>query len=99
MKHLFIIEDGEVLANELFATNAERAQFLLVFIQGEGLGDRNEFAALLAGQDMEAITADYPEGVSPSLPGPEDRFDGIKDWLAEQGVDVYIDTLDTSHLP
>lgn len=94
MKHLFIIEDGEVKANQVFVTERRRAEHLISLIEDDAIGDRSEFAALLDSQDMEALCADYPEGVSPSLPNPEDRLDDIKDWLAEQGIDIYLDVLD-----
>lgn len=94
LRHLFIIEDGETRANELFTTTGERATRLIELITSHELGDLEGFDDLLNEQNEEALAADYPEGIQPRIPSPADRIDGISEWLAEQGIDVYLDDLD-----
>ena len=93
LHHLMVIDDGEVQDNALFTTSRARAEHLIESIKNGSLGDSEEFQDLIDEQDEEAMQADYPEGTSPSLPEPEDRVDGIRDWLSEKGVDIYLESL------
>lgn len=93
LQHLFVAEDGERHENELFFTQRDLAEHLIAAIKNDEYGDLDEVEALFQKQDEEALAADYPEGESPRLPDPEDRIDGIRDWLATHGVDVYTDEL------
>lgn len=94
LQHLMLIEDGETLVNELFRTRRERAEYLIDSIKNGAYGDDESFAELLQEQDEEALQADYPEGQSARLPEPEDRMDGLKEWLCEHGVDMFFEELE-----
>lgn len=93
LHHLLVIEDGERHENELFLTKRELGEHVLAAIKAGEYGDEDEVDDLLQEQDEEALAADYPEGENARLPDPEDRIDGIRDWLANHGVDMYTDEL------
>lgn len=89
---LVLLYDGETQESMLFRSEADRAQYLYEALEKGEYGDEG-FAELVQEQDEEAMQADYPEGVSPSLPRPIDRIDGIKEWLECEGFDLYLETL------
>lgn len=95
IKHLMIIEDSEVRENSLHQSERARAERLIELIRDGSLGDdlAEQVAAVLQAADEEALAADYPEAVSPSLPRPEDYVDTLREWLASEGSDVFIETL------
>ncbi len=91
LKQFILISDGELLENTIHLTEHDRAEALIASINAGNIGDADEFKELIREQNEEAMAAEYPEGVSPSVPEPIDRVYGLKDWLASQGYDLYLE--------
>lgn len=95
LKHLMIIEDGQLQENSLHSSDRARAERLIALLLDGELGDdlAEKAPGIMRDADAEALQADYPEGVSTSLPRAEDYIAALKEWLATEGCDVFVEDL------
>lgn len=94
-KHLLIIADGEIIENSLFQTSAERAAAFVAVAKDRKI---RSFDGRLASEAIEtadeaAAIADRDKGRESRTPVPEDHVDMLRDLLADNGIDVYLDDL------
>jgi len=99
--HLLIINDGETQENSLHLTKRARAERLIDLIRNDELGCEisSELDEVMRESDEEAAAADYPEGVTPRPPRPEDYVDAIGDLLQSNDFDLHLDELEAPIAP
>lgn len=95
LKHLMVIENDDLLENSLHSSDRARAERLIALILDGDLGDDLAETApgIMRDADVEALQADTPEGVSASLPRPEDYVDALREWLSTEGCQVFTEDL------
>ncbi|MCI4659622.1 hypothetical protein [Cryobacterium zhongshanensis] len=96
-KHLLIIADAELLENTLHTSVRTRAERLIVLLSDGTITKEisDEVVEAMREADLEAAQADYPEGTRIHPLDAEDYLDTIRDVLANNDIEIYLDELET----